>query len=96
VTRAYMELHELEPGARFMFAAKDLPNRDPYTLVSKSVGRALIRHDRKREPETRTFEARDRNGQKVTRTVTVNRENDLERCALGSQVVPLTASEAGA
>jgi hypothetical protein len=88
-----VELHELAPGARFRFLG--LPDQVA-TLVSKSVGRAMIRYDRKREPETRTFQARDRNGQKVTRTVTVNHENDLEPCALGAQVVPLTAPKAGA
>jgi hypothetical protein len=90
VNRPYVELRELQPGARFRFLA--FPDQVA-TLVEKSSGRAMIRYERKREPKTRTFEARDRNGQKETRTVTVNRDNDLEPCALGAQVVPV--GEAG-
>ena len=81
---AFVELRELPLGTRFRFLA--FPDQVA-TLVEKSSGRAMIRYDRKREPDTRTFEARDRNGQKVTRTVTVNHEKDLEPCALGAQVV---------
>ena len=84
----WIELRELAPGTRFMFAADDHPHRGPCTLVEKTIGRAMIRYDQPKGPTSRTFEARDEHGQKVTRTIAVARP-ELEPCALGAQVVPL-------
>lgn len=82
----WVELRALEAGTWFRFVA--FPDQVAQ-LVEKGPGRALIRYTR-RDPETRTFEARARNGQKVTRTVTV-KQAELEPCALGAQVVPIDA-----
>lgn len=90
MNRAYVELRDLEPGMRFRFAAPDLPHPGPCTLVEKTIGRAKIRYDVPRAIATRTFEARDEQGQKVQRTITLQRP-DLEPCALGAQVILLDA-----
>ena len=86
---AWVELRQLAPGTRFRFLAF----RDQVaTLVEKGPGRALIRYDRSRDPDVRTFEARDpKTGARVRRTVVVHHANDVEPCALGAQVVPLVA-----
>lgn len=88
-TPAFVTLAALERGTWFYFLA--FPDQVAQ-LVEKGPGRALIRYAR-RDPERRTFEARDRNGQKVTRTVTVQRAAELEPCALGAQVVPFADAE---
>lgn len=92
--RGYVELHELAPGARFRFLA--FPDQVA-TLVAKTLGRALVRYDRTPATDTRTFEARDpRTGEKVTKMIAVTHASTIEPCALGAQVVPLMAPEAGA
>lgn len=84
--RAFVELRELTPGQRFVFAAEDLPNRGPCTLVAKGPGSATIRY----EPHAveRRFKARDNNGQLIERSFTEMLSGE-SRCALGSQVIPL-------
>jgi len=77
------ELRDLYVGARFRFAA--FPEQTAI-LVEKGQGRALIRYDRARDFEARTFEARDRTGERVTRQITVDRTRDVEPCALGANV----------
>lgn len=75
---SWVELGELELGARFRFYG--IPEQTA-TLVEKGPGRALIRYDTPRGAGTRTFEARDRRGQKVTRTITPTAPA-VEPCAL--------------
>jgi len=81
----WVELRELAPGARFMFAADDHPNRGPCTLIEKGAGVAIIEY----EPHqvTRTFKARVK-GQIVEKTIT-RTLSGRSHCALGAQVVPL-------
>lgn len=90
--RGYVELHELEPGARFRFFG--FPDQVA-VLVEKGPGRAMIRYARARAPEARTFQVRDRRtGERVARTIAVNHGDELAPCALGAQVVPLAARDA--
>lgn len=86
MNQPFVELGELQPGQRFMFAADDLPQRGPCTLVKKGAGSAVIHY----EPHevTRTFKARDHNGQLIERSITQTLSGE-SRCALGAQVVPL-------
>jgi len=84
--RAFVELREIEPGQRFLFAAEDLEQRGPCTLVEKGHGGATIRY----EPHTvtRTFKARNKSGQIVERSITETLSGE-SRVALGAQVLPL-------
>lgn len=86
MTQPYRELRDLAIGQRFMLYADDLERRGPFTLVEKNMGTAKINH----EPtnRTRTFTARDRNGQPVERTITTI-DSGAEICSLGTQVVVL-------
>jgi hypothetical protein len=87
MNRPFLELRELEPGARFLFAAEDLPNRGPCTLVEKGPGSAVIEY----EPHTvtRTFKSRNlKTGQLEERAITQTLSGE-SRCSLGCQVVPL-------
>jgi hypothetical protein len=86
MSRPYLELRELEAGTRFLFYADDLEQRGPCTLVSKGVGSATI--DYEPRTVTRTFKARDKDGQIVERTIT-QRLSGRTSCALGAQVVAL-------
>jgi hypothetical protein len=82
----WVELRELAPGARFMFAAADLPNRGPCTLIEKGAGVAIIEyapHD-----VVKTFKSRYRHGQIVEKTITQTLSG-RSHCALGAQVVEL-------
>lgn len=89
--RRVTQLRDLSPGQRFRFLAS--PDQVA-TLVEKTPGRALIRYDRPVEAETRTFQARDkRTGAIVTKRITVRHVDELASCALGAEVVLLTARE---
>lgn len=90
-TPQWVELRELELGARFRFYG--IPEQTA-TLVEKGPGRALIRHETPRGAGTRPFKACDRRGQKVTRTITPTAPA-VEPCTLGAQVVPLAARAVG-
>lgn len=83
----WVELRTLEPGQRFMFAADDLEERGPCTLVSKGAGGAIIRY----EPHkvTKRFKARNlKTGAMEEKEITQYLSGD-SRCALSAQVVPL-------
>lgn len=82
-----MILDQMAPGQRFRFAA-DLRRRGPWELLDKGPGSALIEFKGPNPGVKRTFQARDRKGQVVTRTVT-DYEETIERCALGADVEPL-------
>lgn len=82
----YVELGELEVGQRFRFLA--FPEQRA-VLVHKGI-RAMIRYETARAAPTRTFVAHDKSGQPIERTITV-KAGATEPCALGAQVVPLTA-----
>lgn len=81
-----VELRALQPGQRFLFAAGDLSERGPCTLVEKGHGGATIRY----EPHvvTTRFKARGKDGQLVEKSITQTLSGE-SRCALGAQVLPL-------
>lgn len=81
----YVELRELEPGARFTFLG--IPEAGPHVLVEKTLGRAHIRREGGGAVRTRTFEALQKNGEHTQVTIAVQVTD--EPCALGAQVVPL-------
>lgn len=86
MTRPFVELRELNPGDRFLFASEDLPNRGPCTLIEKGPGSATIEYSP--HHETRRFKARDKNGQVIYREFTETLSG-RSRCALGAQVLKL-------
>lgn len=86
MSRVFVELRELQPGQRFLFAAEDLPERGPCTLVEKGHGGATIRYET--HTVTKTFKARGADGQVIEKSITQTLSGE-SRCALGAQVLPL-------
>lgn len=85
----YCELHELEPGARFRFYG--MPEAGEYVLVEKTLGRAHIRRVGGGAVRTRTFKARQKNGEHTQ--VTIAAPVTDEPCALGAHVIPVAPEE---